>query len=177
MNDLIVLALLADQPKYGYQLKQEAGFILGQGDLHNNIVYPLLRRFTSEGWVTPKAVPGERGQTRKTYALTSTGRKELMIRLSRYTEDDSSDARAFFARVGMFALLSPETRTNILDQREAFLRGRQQRLSGMSKNLELGVFGSEVVHHLIAMTRADLAWIRRLRSLRPEENVATRSPQ
>jgi hypothetical protein len=39
----------------------------------------------------------------------------------------------------------------------------------MSKNLELGAFGTEVVHHLIAQTRSDLAWIRRLRRLKPDE--------
>jgi DNA-binding PadR family transcriptional regulator len=169
MNDLFVLAMLADGPKHGYQLKREAGFILGQGDMHNNLVYPLLRRFTSAGWVTRKAGPGERGQTRQTYALTAAGRKELVGRLGDYNDTDASNARAFFTRVGMFALLSSETRLRILDQREAFLRGREQRLSGMSKNLELGAFGTEVVHHLIAQTRSDLAWIRRLRRLKPDE--------
>jgi hypothetical protein len=50
MNDLIVLAILLDGPKHGYQLKREAGFILGQGAMHNNLIYPMLRRFTAEGW-------------------------------------------------------------------------------------------------------------------------------
>jgi|SRR5271170_7805820 DNA-binding PadR family transcriptional regulator len=169
MNDLFVLAMLADGPKHGYLLKRQTGFILGQGDMHNNLVYPLLRRFTSEGWVTRKAGPGERGQTRQTYALTTAGRKELIGRLSNFSETDASNARAFIARVGMFGLLTAETRTRILDQREAFLRGRQQRLNGMSKNLELGVFGTEVVRHVIALTRSDLTWIRRLRRLKPDE--------
>jgi DNA-binding PadR family transcriptional regulator len=170
MNDLILLAMLADGPKHGYQLKQRAGFILGQGAMHNNLVYPLLRRFTTDGWVTKKPVPGERGQTRQTYALTTAGRKELISRLSSFSETDASNARAFIARVGMFALLTDETRSRILDQREAFLRGREQRLSGMSKNLELGVFGTEVVRRVTALTRSDLTWIRHLRHLKPEAN-------
>jgi DNA-binding PadR family transcriptional regulator len=169
MNDLLVLAMLADGPKHGYQLKREAGFIMGQGDMHNNLVYPLLRRFTIAGWVTKKPVPGDRGQTRQTYSLTATGRKELIARLGDYNEADASNARAFFTRVGMFALLPSEDRTRILDQREAFLRGREQRLSRMNKNLELGGFGAEVVHYLIAQARSDLAWIRRLRRLKPDE--------
>src|SRR5271167_3854763 len=140
MNDLMLLAMLADGPKHGYQLKRQAGFILGQGAMHNNLVYPLLRRFTTEGWVTKKTVPGERGQTRQTYALTADGSQELVSRLSNYTQADASNARAFVARVGMFGLLTSETRVRILDQREAFLRGREQRLNIMSENLELGVF-------------------------------------
>ena len=44
MNDLLLLSMMLESPKYGYQLKKEAGFIMGQA-LHNNLVYPSLRRF------------------------------------------------------------------------------------------------------------------------------------
>jgi DNA-binding PadR family transcriptional regulator len=169
MNDLVVLAMLADGPKHGYQLKREAGFILGQGDMHNNLVYPLLRRFTGASWVTKKAVAGERGQTRQMYALTAAGKKELISRLSTYDQADANNARGFIARVGMFELLPLETRTEIMDRRQAFLSARQQRLKAMSENLELGVFGAEVVGHVSALTRSELAWIRRLRRIKPEE--------
>ena len=169
MNDLVVLAMLADGPKHGYQLKREAGFILGGGDMHNNLVYPLLRRFTDDGWVTNKTVPGDRGQTRKTYSLTVEGRKELLSRLSSFTEADATNARSFLARVGMFDLLPTETRTSMLDLRETYLRGREQRLDGLKNKLELGVFGSEVVRHIVKQTRFELAWIRRLRRLVPDE--------
>jgi len=172
MNDLIVLALLFGGPKHGYQLKQEAGFVLGQGQMHNNLVYPLLRRFTADGWVTKKTVPGERGQTRQNYTLTASGKKELISRLSQYKHSDASDARAFLARVGMFALLPIEARTVILDLRESYLRGRGQRLDALTKKVELGTFGSEVVRHLVKQTRFDLAWIRRLRHLKSHENKA-----
>jgi DNA-binding PadR family transcriptional regulator len=169
MNDLILLAMLADSPKHGYQLKQQAGFILGQGDMHNNLVYPLLRRFTAAGWVTKKAAAGKRGQTRQNYALTAAGRKELVSRLSTYHDADATNARSFIARVGMFELLSAETRAGIMNRRQAFLSTRQQRLKAMSQNLDLGMFGAEVVRHVSALTRFELAWIRRLRRMNPEE--------
>jgi|SRR5580698_4885767 DNA-binding PadR family transcriptional regulator len=169
MNDLILLAMLADGPQHGYQLKQQAGFILGHGAMHNNLVYPLLRRFTAAGWVTRKAVAGERGQTRQNYALTTAGKKELISRLSSYGETDANNARAFIARVGMFELLPQQTRAEIMNRRQAFLSARQQRLKAMSENLELGVFGAEVVRHVSALTRSELAWIRCLRRIKPEE--------
>jgi len=165
MTDLVVLAMLADAPKYGYQLKREAGFILDRGNMHNNLIYPLLRRFAADGWVTKKTVPGDRGQTRQSYTLTALGRKELIQRLSDFSPADASNARAFLARVGMFELLPAETRASILDLRESYLRRRTERLDGLTNNLELGVFGSEVVRHLVKQTRFDLAWIRRLRRL------------
>ena len=53
--------------------KKQAGLMLGQTDMHNNLVYPLLRRFVREGLVTQKKAAGERGQTRQVYSLTARG--------------------------------------------------------------------------------------------------------
>ena len=88
MNDLLILALMLAGPKYGYQLKREAGWMIGQDALHNNLVYPMLRRFLDEGWVSKKAVPGERGQTRQQYALTAEGRRILIDRKEIEMEQD-----------------------------------------------------------------------------------------
>jgi len=62
---------------------------MGQA-LHNNLVYPSLRRFLEEGWVSEKAVPGDRGQTRQQYVLTAEGRGHLFERLSEFSEADAS---------------------------------------------------------------------------------------
>jgi len=168
MNDLIILALLVDGPKHGYQIKREAGFVLGQGEMHNNLVYPLLRRFTEAGWVTKKARLGERGQTRHQYSLTAAGRKELIHRLGAYGEAEAASPQGFLTRVGMFAVLDPEVRQRILEERERHLQQREQRLAGLEQNVELGVYGGEVVRHLTEQIRAERAWIRRLRRLHPD---------
>lgn len=165
MNDLIILALLIDGPKHGYQLKRQAGFILGQGDMHNNLVYPALRRFHHKGWVTKKPQPGDRGHTRQQYVLTASGRKELLSRLGQYDEVEAASDRAFMTRVGMFELLDPEVRIHILDVRETYLRGREQRLAAMSNMMDTGAYGSEVIRHLEEQNGTELSWIRRLRRL------------
>ncbi len=165
MNDLIVLAILVDGPKHGYQLKREAGFILGQEAMHNNLIYPLLRRFTAEGWVRKKAVPGERGQTRLQYAITPLGRRELVTRLSEFGESEASSFAAFITRVGMFEVLEPPSRARILEQRESYLQLREERLATMRQNIDVGTFGGEVVGYLVEQIRSELAWIRRLRRL------------
>jgi len=162
MNDLIILATLFDGPKHGYQLKREAGFILGHGVMHNNLVYPLLRRFTSDGWVTKKSMPGERGQTRQQYAITALGRRELIARLSESSESDASSFSRFITRVGMFALIEEPVRTRVLQQRESYLQHREERLTAMRQNLDLGIYGGEVVRYLIEQIQSERAWIRRL---------------
>jgi len=151
-------------PKYGYQLKREAGFIMGQA-LHNNLVYPSLRRFLEEGWVSKRAVPGDRGQTRQQYVLSAEGRRYLFERLSEFSEADASSEDAFHLRVGLFAVLKPEIRENILSRREDRLQNRDQHLATLQVNLELGKFGGEIVRHMRKQVEMDLEWVQHLRRI------------
>jgi DNA-binding PadR family transcriptional regulator len=165
MNDLLMLAMLLAGPKYGYQLKREVGWMMGQGDLHNNIVYPLLRRFLEERWVSKKSVPGERGQTRQQYALTAEGRRSYFERIRQFSEDDASSEEAFFLRVGVFEALPAESREAILSARETFLQRRDQRLETLQENMELGKFGREIVRHMRKQIQIKQDWILHLRRI------------
>ena len=156
--------MILNGPKYGYQLKREAGLIMGQA-LHNNLVYPSLRRFLEEGWVSKKAVPGDRGQTRQQYVLSAEGRRYLFERLSEFSEADASSEDAFHLRVGLFAALKPEIRENILSRREDRLQNRDQHLAMLQVNLELGKFGGEIVRHMRKQVEMDLEWVRHLRRI------------
>jgi DNA-binding PadR family transcriptional regulator len=164
MNDLLLLSMMLESPKYGYQLKREAGLIMGQA-LHNNLVYPSLRRFLEEGWVSKKAVPGDRGQTRQQYVLTAQGRGHLFERLSEFSEADASSEGAFHLRVGLFPALKPETRENILGLREDWLQNRDQNFAALQANLELGKFGGEIVRYMRKQVEIELEWIRHLRRI------------
>lgn len=169
MTDLILLAMLLEGPQHGYRLKRDAGALFGQGALHNNLVYPLLRRFTAEGWVTKQTVPGERGQKRQQYALTALGRRTLLERLSTFTEQEARSADDFRGRVGFFELVPAEARERILGLREGFLKGRDERLAALQKNMDLGVYGGEVVIFMRAQVKVELAWIGRLRRLSSQQ--------
>jgi len=162
MNDLLLLSMMLAGPKYGYQIKREAGWILGQEVLHSNVVYPLLRRFLEDGWVSKKAVPGERGQTRQQYALTAKGRRNLFERLNQFTETDASSEERFHMRVGLFAALTPEVRETVLARRDAYLQNRDQKLAALQTNMELGKFGGEVVRYMRRQIEVESDWIRHL---------------
>jgi DNA-binding PadR family transcriptional regulator len=169
MNDLIMLATLVDGPKHGYQLKREAGLIFGDAALHNNLVYPLLRGFTNEGWVTKKAVPGDRGQTKHQYSITALGKKALVARLSEFGELEAKSFEAFALRVGMFGLLDQEVRLKILDNRKAHLEQRHQRLAALPENLDIDGFGAEVIKFMNQRAQAELSWIKHIRRLAKSE--------
>ena len=165
MNDLLMLALLLDGPKHGYALKKRAGLIYGQEEMHNNIVYPLLRRFVAQGWVTRREAKGERGQTRTVYALTSAGRRALEERLSEFGEEEAKSAGEFRLRVGLFAILDGATRTKILETRKAYLEKEAQKFGAMEGQIEFEAFSGEVVRRMGEEIRSDLEWIERLRRM------------
>jgi DNA-binding PadR family transcriptional regulator len=165
MNDLIILATLLPGAKHGYQLKHEAGLILGQEALHNNLVYPLLRRFTEAGWVTKKTVPGERGQQRHQYALTALGRRTLIQKLSEYSESDARSPEGFLTRVGLFQVLEPAVRERVMDRRAEHLEKRAEHLAGITERFKLDAYAAETTRFLRNQVQAELEWIQRLRKI------------
>ena len=165
MTDLIILATLLAGPKHGYSLIREAGLVLGQEKLHNNLVYPLLHRFMAKKWVSRKEVSGERGQRRQIYSITAAGREELITRLSSFTEHDARGSDQFRCRVGMFRVILPEARIRILDAREGYLRSRIEKLSAIQDNFELDRYSGEVTNRFLAETRNELNWIAQLRRM------------
>ena len=165
MNDLLMLAMMLDGPKYGYQLKREAAWILGQQALHNNVVYPMLRKFLEQKWVTKKEVPGERGQTRQQYALTAEGHRYLFERLNAFSDAEASSEEAFNLRVGLFPGLKPEVRESVLGLRENYLERRDEKLKTLQRNMELGKFGGEIVAHMRKQIEMELDWVQHLRRI------------
>ena len=165
MIDLLILAMLLRGPTHGYQLKREIGTLVGGTKLHNNQLYPALRRFVKHRWVTRRVAAGERGQTRHLYSLTAAGRQELRGRVSAFTEDDSVSAGGFWTRVGLFSLLSVDERNRILETRERHLRQRVAALSDVQAGPRLDRYAAETTAHVKATLQAELEWIERLRSV------------
>ena len=71
-----VLALLADEERYGFDLVRTLGgvdgMVTGEGTL-----YPLLSRLKKDGRVTTSWRDSESGPPRKYYAITPDGRRAL----------------------------------------------------------------------------------------------------
>ena len=95
MTDLVLLTALLGGPAYGYALKRTAGLIFGNGVLHNNIVYPLLKKFVESGWVEPTTIQGDRGPQRKQYRITAVGKRYLLEQLATFGERDAANDGAF----------------------------------------------------------------------------------
>jgi DNA-binding PadR family transcriptional regulator len=172
MTDLVILTALLGGPAYGYALKRTAGLIFGHGVLHNNLVYPLLKKFVEAGWVHQSSVPGDRGQQRKQYRITAQGRKYLLEQLGIFGEREACDDGAFLFRVAMFDLL-PATRQNeILAARKAYLTERIQELSALEKPGKPKSYAGVVLDRVQALVKDELDWIAKLESPARRESHA-----
>ena len=162
MNDIITLSLLLEGPKHGYRLKQEAAMFSSEQQLHNNTIYPLLKRFLKNGWITQEQADGERGQTRLLYALTDSGRQVLTEKLTDYTEADAANPHAFLLRVGLFGLLDTPTRQRILELRDNHLASRLDRLNQIAQSHIIEGWAASSMQHVTKEIRLERKWIAQL---------------
>jgi DNA-binding PadR family transcriptional regulator len=162
MTDLVLLTALLGGPAYGYALKRTAGLIFGNGVLHSNLVYPLLKKFVQSGWVEQSSVPGDRGQQRKQYRITPAGKKYLLEQIAIFGEREARDDGAFLFRVAMFDLLPEEKRREIIAARKAFLTARIKELSELDKTGKPKSFNAVVLNRFQALVKGELEWIGRL---------------
>ena len=75
-TDLVILALLREQPMYGYEILvtlTDRGS--GEFEFKQGTLYPLLYRLEREGWIVGKWEQPPTGKKRKVYSLTAEGEK------------------------------------------------------------------------------------------------------
>lgn len=174
MNDLMLLAMLLAGPQHGYALKKQAGLLAGKPSLHNNLVYPLLRRFVQKGWVHQRPAAGKRGQTRQVYSITPKGRQALLDRLGEFQHSDAQSSEAFGLRVGFFDFIAAESRREILFRRREHLLSLDERFSNLQRKMDLGKYGEEVVRFKRANIAAEITWIARIESLEKKSRIHRR---
>src|SRR5208283_184688 len=73
-----LLGLLAESPKYGYEIKRQFEGALGNvWSVSYGQLYPTLRGLSELGWVTKKTEPGKKAAEKNIYSITEKGRKKL----------------------------------------------------------------------------------------------------
>ena len=162
MNDLVLLATVLRSPAYGYALKKTAGLIFGSSAMHNNVVYPSLKKFMRNGWVEQTIVPGARGQQRKQYRLTAAGRRYLLEQLRTFGKREAAEEGAFILRLAFFDLLPKGKRAMIIADRKAFLVSRAEQFLELQRATAPKSFGAVALDRVSTLVRDELRWIGRL---------------
>ncbi len=73
-----LLGLLAESPKYGYEIKRTFEGALGNvWSVSYGQLYPTLRRLSEQSWVTKKTEPGKKAAEKNIYSISDKGLKKL----------------------------------------------------------------------------------------------------
>lgn len=117
--DLIILAVIADKPHYGYEIKKYLEQYYDSITIVNtNTIYPILRKFVELGYVE-KSVVAEPGKPNKNmYEITAEGRRRIVKELRSFPDSIFHDRDACMLRLMYFDWLDREARVRLLDGRE-----------------------------------------------------------
>ncbi len=92
--ELLVLSLLEDQPRHGYDISKliqiRSGGVL---KFHVTSLYPLLYRLEERGWIDSRWVEKADQRRRRYYTLTPEGRKVLRSQRKSWKEFVAAMAR------------------------------------------------------------------------------------
>ena len=169
--DIVILSHLQRGPVHGYELKRKVSQTTAYA-LHNNTLYPALRRFEESGAVTRTAESQPGRPPRHVYELTEVGRELLHDMLADLPADQAADEPEFLTRLGQFEQLTPEERGRVLTARAEALRAQATHLRGLAERTAASPrnhrWGGLVVAELADRIDRELAWIARLTDLAGE---------
>lgn len=162
--DVLLLSQLARRPSHGYELRRRIEASTGIV-LHNNSLYPALRRFGEAGAVTKTLQPQEGRPPRHVYTLTEVGRELLHDQLADLPAELAGDEAEFLSRLAAFGRLSSDERTGVLDARDRALRDRRTRLAGLAEvaPADPDAWPHVVLDEVLRRTHEEQAWLGRLR--------------
>jgi PadR family transcriptional regulator PadR len=85
--ELLILSLLEDQPRHGYEIGRLIDMRSG-GTLHFHVasLYPLLYRLEKRGWIQGRWVEKANQRRRRYYRLTPEGRRVLVAKRLKWQE-------------------------------------------------------------------------------------------
>jgi len=128
-SEIVILAMLHQGPRHGYEIKKDIERALGgMVPLNNKTLYLTLKRFEEMGAVTRQVIPQEGKPNRHLYQLTERGIELLHAQLRDFEPERAGADAEFFTRVSFFDLLEAHEREAILTKRLVYLEACLQYL-------------------------------------------------
>jgi DNA-binding PadR family transcriptional regulator len=173
--EILILRRLRSGPAHGYELRKRVQQTTGVV-LHNNSLYPALKRFEEAGAVTKTAQPQDGRPPRLVYALTEVGHELLHDMLADFPPEQAADEGEFLARLGQFSLLNPAERIAVLAARTRAVRDQLAHLKAM-RDLAAAHgerWGELATTELIRRRSGELAWLAALADLAAQPDAEPR---
>jgi DNA-binding PadR family transcriptional regulator len=160
--DILILAMIQDTPRHGYDIKKRVNTVLGGTvSMNNNVLYPALRRFEADGAVTSTLQPQNGSPDRRVFQLTARGREQLREMLEDFSEKLAEDEPEFLVRLAFFDLLAPDVRRDILATRTRVLQRELDHLATMRRITDphRHRYGYELIDFLHGGITRELDWL------------------
>jgi DNA-binding PadR family transcriptional regulator len=157
-----LLGLLAESPKYGYDIKRRFEGALGNvWSVSYGQLYPALRRLSELGWVTKRTEPGKKAAEKNIYSITEKGRRKLGEWLLKPPRNTYNVKDEFTLRFLFFSKLAPEKvlaylksqQVNTVLQKESFQR------TLVSLRAELDSYLQAIIRKGIIHLEAENQWL------------------
>jgi len=158
--EILILRRLCGGAAHGYELRKRVEETTGVV-LHNNSLYPALKRFEEAGAVTKTAEAQEGRPPRLVYTLTDVGRELLHDMIAHLPPEEAGDDDEFMARLGQFSLIDPSERTAVVAARTGAVSARLAHLRAMRDlATEHGEhWGALVAAELVRRDEQELDWL------------------
>jgi DNA-binding PadR family transcriptional regulator len=176
--EILILRRLQSGPAHGYELRKRVEQTTGVV-LHNNSLYPALKRFEEAGAVTKTAEPQEGRPPRLVYTLTEVGHELLHDMLAELPPEQAADEAEFLARLGQFSLLSFAERSVVLAART---RAVGEQLAHYQTMQDLAIahgerWGALVTSEMIRRHQQELTWLAELGQLAAQPHPGDGDPR
>jgi len=136
--DILMLRVLADGERHGYEIKKRVERILGGRSINNNVLYPALRRFEEQGAIRRVAA-----QRRVDPALIA-------------------DDNEFQTRVAFFGDLDADDRLKIISVRREIVKAQLANLGALRPDTEVYPWGLRVMDFTLERYQHELTWLEAL---------------
>ncbi len=161
--DILILRVLADGERHGYEIKKRVERILGGRSINNNVLYPALRRFEEQGAIRRVAAQADPGRPpRRVYRLTDTGHDLLQAMIRGADPALIADDNEFQTRVAFFGDLEADDRLKIISVRREIVEAQLANLAGLRPDTEAYPWGLRVMDFTVDRYQHELTWLEAL---------------
>ena len=161
--DILMLRVLADGERHGYEIKKRVERILGGRSINNNVLYPALRRFEEQGAIRRVAAQADPGRPpRHVYRLTDSGHDLLQAMIRDADPALIADDNEFQTRVAFFGDLDADDRLKIISVRREIVEAQLTNLAELRPDTEAHPWGLQVMDFTVGRYQHELTWLEAL---------------
>ena len=166
--DLVVLSLLAEKPRHGYEVNQELEWrdVRDWAEISRPQVYYSLAKLARNGMIHPvESEGGAQGPERQCYAISPAGRAALKKALKRPEWSEQRPPPPFLTWLALAAHAEPATVAEQLGRRRRYLQAELERERKTLAEFEghAGGFPGDAAWLMVSLTvrsfETELAWL------------------